>query len=69
VPVRASAAEDVLRGARPSPELFAAAGEAAAADLDPPADLHGSSEYRKKIAATLVRRALEEAAANANGRQ
>jgi carbon-monoxide dehydrogenase medium subunit len=69
VPVRASAAEDVLRGARPSPELFAAAAEAATASLDPPADLHGSSEYRKKIAATLVRRALEEAAANANGRQ
>jgi aerobic carbon-monoxide dehydrogenase medium subunit len=74
VPVRASAAEELLKGARPTPELFAAAAEAATADLDPPADLHGSAEYRKKVAATLVRRALEAAASNArdnqaNGRQ
>ena len=31
-------------------------------DVDPPSDLHGSAEYRRKVAATLVRRGLREAA-------
>ena len=35
-----------------------AAGELAAAQIDPPADGHGSAAYRKKLAATLVERAL-----------
>ncbi|HEY5354673.1 MAG TPA: FAD binding domain-containing protein [Streptosporangiaceae bacterium] len=39
-----------------------AAGELAAAQIDPPADGHGSAAYRKKLAATLVERALAEAA-------
>ena len=65
VPVRASDAEDLLGGQRPSPELFAEAARVAIAGLEPPADLHGSSEYRKKVAAALVRRALRAAAANA----
>jgi aerobic carbon-monoxide dehydrogenase medium subunit len=65
VPVRASAAEDLLVGERPSAELFDAAARRVAADVDPPADLNGSSEYRKTIAATLVRRGLQAAADNA----
>jgi carbon-monoxide dehydrogenase medium subunit len=65
VPVRATDAEDLLGGRRPSAELFAAAAAAAAASLAPPADLHGSSEYRKKVAAALVRRGLRAAASNA----
>jgi aerobic carbon-monoxide dehydrogenase medium subunit len=65
VPVRATAAEDLLIGEPPSDELFDAAAAAATAGLDPPADLHGSAEYRKKIAATLVRRCLSEAAGRA----
>jgi len=69
VPVRATAAEDLLSGQRPSPELFEEAARRATADIDPPADLHGPSEYRKKIAATLVRRGLQAAADNAHGRQ
>ncbi|HVT68869.1 MAG TPA: xanthine dehydrogenase family protein subunit M [Trebonia sp.] len=62
VPVRATAAEDLLAGQRPSAELFEEAARRATTDLDPPADLHGSAEYRKKIAATLVRRGLRAAA-------
>jgi aerobic carbon-monoxide dehydrogenase medium subunit len=62
VPVRATAAEDLLVGERPSGELFDAAAAAATAGLDPPADLHGSPEYRRKVAATLVRRCLRAAA-------
>lgn len=69
VPVRATDAEDLLIGERPSPELFEEAARRAVADIDPPADLHGSSEYRKKIAATLVRRGLQAAADNAHERQ
>jgi len=38
-----------------------AAGELAAAQIDPPADGHGSAAYRKKLAATMVERALAEA--------
>jgi len=69
VPVRAADAEDLLVGSRPSPELFEEAARRATAGLDPPADLHGSSEYRKKIAATLVRRGLQAALDNAHERQ
>jgi carbon-monoxide dehydrogenase medium subunit len=69
VPVRAAEAENLLVGERPSPELFEEAARRATADLDPPADLHGSSEYRKKVAATLVRRGLQAAADNAHERE
>ncbi len=65
VPVRAYEAEDLLKSQRPSAELFAEAAAAATAGLEPPADLHGSSEYRKKVAAALVRRGLRAAAGNA----
>jgi len=69
VPVRASGAEDLLRGEIPSAELFDQAARRATEDIDPPADLHGSSEYRKKVAAALVRRGLQAAAENADERQ
>jgi len=69
VPVRAGDAEDLLVGERPSAELFDEAARRATGDLDPPADLHGSADYRKKVAAALVRRGLRAAAADADGRQ
>jgi carbon-monoxide dehydrogenase medium subunit len=69
VPVRATAAEDLLAGERPSAELFDEAARRATEDLDPPADLHGSSDYRKTVAAAVVRRGLRAAADNARGRQ
>jgi aerobic carbon-monoxide dehydrogenase medium subunit len=69
VPVRAVEAESLLRGQQPSAELFAEAASRAAEQLDPPADLHGSSDYRKKVAAALVRRGLQAAADNAHERQ
>ncbi len=65
VPVRAAAAEDLLVGERPSAELFDEAARRATDNADPPADLHGSSDYRKTVAATVVRRGLREAADNA----
>jgi aerobic carbon-monoxide dehydrogenase medium subunit len=69
VPVLATGAEDLLVGERPSAELFAEAARRATDDIDPPADLNGSSEYRKQVAATLVRRGLQAAADNAYERQ
>jgi carbon-monoxide dehydrogenase medium subunit len=69
VPVRAAGAEDLLVGERPSTELFDEAARRATGDMDPPADLHGSSDYRKKVAAALVRRGLRAAADNAYERQ
>jgi carbon-monoxide dehydrogenase medium subunit len=68
VPVRASGAEDLLAGERPSASLFDEAARRAAEDIDPPADLHGSSDYRKKVAAALVRRGLRAAADSAGER-
>ena len=65
VPARATAAEELLEGQRPTAEVFAEAARAAAAGIDPPSDLHGSAEYRKKVAAALVRRGLREAVGNA----
>jgi aerobic carbon-monoxide dehydrogenase medium subunit len=67
VPARAAAAEDLLTGERPSAELFGEAARRATGDIDPPADLHGSSDYRKTVAAAVVRRGLRAAADNAVG--
>jgi CO/xanthine dehydrogenase FAD-binding subunit len=69
VPVRAGDAEDLLAGERPSAELFDEAARRATDDIDPPADLHGSADYRRKVAAALVRRGLQAATANADERQ
>jgi carbon-monoxide dehydrogenase medium subunit len=69
VPLRATAAEDLLAGQRPSAELFDEAARRATDDADPPADLQGSSEYRKTVAAALVRRGLRAAADHATERQ
>jgi carbon-monoxide dehydrogenase medium subunit len=59
VPVRAEAAEAVLRGN--TRDAFAEAGGAAAGEVEPSGDIHGSAEYRRELTGVLVRRALEEA--------
>lgn len=69
VPVRAVAAEDLLVGERPSAGLFEEAARRATGGIDPPRDLHGSPEYRKKVAAALVRRGLQAAVDNADERR
>jgi carbon-monoxide dehydrogenase medium subunit len=51
-----------LSGQPATAATWRAAGELAAAQIDPPADGQGSAAYRKKLAATLVERALTEAA-------
>jgi aerobic carbon-monoxide dehydrogenase medium subunit len=62
VPLRASAAEDALRGQAPSAERVAAAAEHAAEGTDPPADLNASADYKAHLARVLCGRALREAA-------
>jgi aerobic carbon-monoxide dehydrogenase medium subunit len=69
VPVRAVAAEDLLVGERPSAELFDEAARRATGGVDPPDDLHGSSDYRTTVAAVVVRRGLAAAADNARERR
>jgi carbon-monoxide dehydrogenase medium subunit len=69
VPVRAAAAEDLLVGERPSAELFDEAARLATENVHPPDDLHGSSDYRKTVAAVVLRRGLRAAADHAGERQ
>jgi carbon-monoxide dehydrogenase medium subunit len=64
VPLRASEAERVLEGAEIGREAFEEAGQEAAKVVDPPSDVQGTSEYRRDLSAVMVRRALEEAAAD-----
>jgi carbon-monoxide dehydrogenase medium subunit len=50
-----------LAGQPATPQTWQEAGELAAAAIDPPSDGQASGDYRKKLAATLVSRALAEA--------
>ena len=62
-PIRATAAEAVLRGQPVKAEGFAEAGEKAKEAVDPVSDFRGSAAYKKDMAAVFVRRALEKALA------
>ena len=59
-PVRATAAEKLLTGAKGSAELFKDAGEACR-KLEVMEDVHVTAAYRRQLAAVLSRRALEKA--------
>jgi carbon-monoxide dehydrogenase medium subunit len=63
-PIRATAAEAVLRGQPVKADGFAEAGEKAKEAVDPISDFRGSAGYKKEMAAVFVRRALEKALAN-----
>jgi aerobic carbon-monoxide dehydrogenase medium subunit len=60
-PLRATAAEQALRGGSLDASAIAAAAEQAAEGTDPPADLNASAEYKRHLARVLCRRALEQA--------
>jgi carbon-monoxide dehydrogenase medium subunit len=64
-PVRAADAEAMLVGTEADEETFAEVGQQAAKTLAPPADVHGSSAYRRHLAAVLIRRTLKLAAQRA----
>ena len=60
-PVRSASAEAVLTGSVPSDALFAECGEAAAANVTPPDDVHGSRHYRRRLTRALVEAACAQA--------
>ncbi len=54
-----------LVGMRPGAEVFGEAARRVAAAIEPPTDIRASAEDRRQMAATLVTRSLEQAAARA----
>ena len=63
-PLRASAAEEALRGQGLDPDSIGRAAEQAAEGTDPPGDLNATADYKRHLARVLTRRALEEAASS-----
>jgi aerobic carbon-monoxide dehydrogenase medium subunit len=61
-PLRATAAEEALRGGPLDADRIASAANQAAEGTDPPGDLNATSEYKRHLARVLTRRALEQAA-------
>jgi aerobic carbon-monoxide dehydrogenase medium subunit len=61
-PLRATAAEEALRGQNLDAETIAAAAEQAAEGTDPPGDLNATPDYKRHLARVLTGRALESAA-------
>lgn len=56
VPVRCPTAEQTLSGSEPTASLVSEVAEAAAAEVEPLADIHGSSGYRRDLVRALVSR-------------
>ena len=63
LPVVVESVEEAVAGRPPTEATWREVGELAARQIDPPSDAHGSRDYRRKLAATLVARGLAEAAA------
>jgi len=61
VPLRATAAEEALKGGPLTAETIAAAAEHAAEGTEPPADLNASQDYKRHLARVLTKRALTAA--------
>ncbi|HYY89615.1 MAG TPA: xanthine dehydrogenase family protein subunit M [Chloroflexota bacterium] len=66
VPLRATAAEDLLVGNPVSDRLFEVAADAARQAVEPEDDIHASADYRRHLAGVLVRRALDRASSRAS---
>jgi carbon-monoxide dehydrogenase medium subunit len=65
-PLRACAAEALLIGQTLTDTLMTDAARAATASLQSHGDIHASAQYRREVAATLVKRALYRAAREAS---
>ena len=61
IPIRARAAENLLRGQELTPETIRAAAGAVPDAVDPLDDLRGSAAYKREMAAVFTRRALTQA--------
>jgi carbon-monoxide dehydrogenase medium subunit len=66
-PIKATAAEQALKGKKPDADAIAAASKLAAQATSPSADRRGSVEYKKEMARVLTARALAKAVARAQG--
>jgi carbon-monoxide dehydrogenase medium subunit len=66
-PVRASAAENFLKGKKPDAGAIAEASRLAAGAATPSPDRRGSVEYKREMARVLTARALAKAIARAQG--
>jgi carbon-monoxide dehydrogenase medium subunit len=67
VPVKATAAEGALRGSKIDDKALTAAMEAVRAAVDPQSDMRGTAEYKRTLAAALVKRAIAVAVRRARG--
>lgn len=61
VPLRLPEAEAIVEGAEPAAATWQEAARAAAASINPVADVHGGPEYRRHLVTTLTERAFAEA--------
>jgi carbon-monoxide dehydrogenase medium subunit len=61
-PRRLPQAEAALNGTAADAEAITATAAGAAAEVDPPEDIHGTARYRRALLATLIERALTIAA-------
>ena len=66
-PIRATEAENLLKGKAPTAELVEQAGAAAAAASSPISDLRCSAEHRKEMVDVLTRRTIQQALERARG--
>jgi carbon-monoxide dehydrogenase medium subunit len=67
VPMRAMNAEAVLKGNAITDALLEQAGQAAAAECDPNADLRGSIAYKRDLTRVLLKRAVRKALQRVTG--
>jgi aerobic carbon-monoxide dehydrogenase medium subunit len=67
VPVRATALEERLAGGDFSVDAVRAAAEGLGSSLDPPSDVHGSADYRRRLAEVSAVRAVLQAASRRKG--
>jgi carbon-monoxide dehydrogenase medium subunit len=65
VPLRATAAEEALRGQELSDTNIAAAAQLAADGTNPPTDLNATAEYKRQLVRVLTRRAITDALGSA----
>jgi carbon-monoxide dehydrogenase medium subunit len=66
-PIKATDAEQFLKGKKPDDATFAEAARRAAAAASPNVDRRGSVEYKREMARVLTQRALKKAAQRAAG--
>jgi CO/xanthine dehydrogenase FAD-binding subunit len=62
-PIHVAEVEGILRGSRAEADDLRSAAETVARAVDPGSDVHGSADYRRRMAGVLARRALGEACA------